>query len=97
MNDALFNNITVTNNFSDLRVMIYNTQGFETKVDYNKRLMECTKPTFCTLGEIKLREADAMSIQDHFKNMCSVSSTPDMRISDLEDRLEWRKAWCVLI
>ena len=76
--------------FSDIKVLIQNCQGYEGKKEYNKRLIEKIKPTLVTWSELKLKESDAMCIQDEHRGYNSISQTPDMGIRDLKTRLEWR-------
>ena len=76
--------------FSDIKVLIQNCQGYTAKKDYNKRLIEKLEPTLVAWSELKMREAEAMCIQDDHKGYNSVCQTPDMWIHDLKTRLEWK-------
>ena len=51
--------------------------------------MKKYNPTFVTFSEIQQRESEAMCLSDNFDNYNSVASTPDMRIEDIEKRLNY--------
>ena len=53
-------------------------------------MMKIFKPTFCTLSELKLREPEAECLEDDHDGYKSCAQTPDMRIGDVDARINWR-------
>ena len=55
-----------------------------------QKLVKKLKPTFCSIGELKLREPEALAIEDDHDGYNSASQTPDQKIKDVEERMNWK-------
>ena len=70
-------------------MLLVNTQGFNSKIGFNKEIIKRMKPTFAVFSEINMRASQAETIYDNFIGYASTSQTPDLKLSTPE-RLKWK-------
>ena len=70
-------------------MLLINTQGFNSKIGFNKEIMGKLKPTFAVFSEINMRANQADTIYENFNGYASCSQTPDLKLS-MAERLKWK-------
>ena len=68
------------NKYSKISIVLNNAQGLPKKIPYNQKLIKETTPTFSVISELKMRSAEAESLNEIFNNYASYAQTPDTRL-----------------
>ena len=76
-------------NFSNISMLLVNSQGFNSKLPFNKEIIRNLKPDFGVFSEINMRASQADTIYENFIGYASCSQTPDLKLSTSE-RLKWK-------
>ena len=70
-------------------MLLVNSQGFNSKLPFNKEIIRNLKPNFGVFSEINMRASQADTIYENFIGYASCSQTPDLKLSTSE-RLKWK-------